>query len=306
MKNLQFLVIVITLVSANLTQGQNTDTTTILEPVPFEYDNRLIKINATINDSEEKHDFILDSGAPTFITDTITKRYDLAYVGSETAYDADGNVQKIHFYDIPEIGIGNKKVESTTVASNEKISSMPILKGQHYAGLLGANAMKNHIWVINYNCREITLADDKETLSLPKNSCTAKMRHDEWGRPIISATLSGKERLSFIVDVGYNGSLLLPKKYFSKPIFNDTLSYAESTTLSTGFATGNAQMNYKFLNTISIGTLQAENVKSSTTGNNKDALIGNEFLENYIVVLDFLNGQLTFLPADEECKKNCC
>lgn len=306
MKKIQLLVTIISLGTANLSLGQNTDTTNSLEPVPFEYNNRLIKINASLNSSDEKHDFILDSGAPTFITDTITKKYDLAYLGSETAYDADGNVQKIHFYDIPEIGIGNKKVESTTCASNEKVSAMPILKGHNYAGLLGANAMKNHIWVINYNCREITLADHRETLALPKNSCSAKMSLDEWGRPMIVATLSGKEKLCFIVDVGYNGSLLLPKKYFSKPLFNDSLSYAESTTLSTGFATGNAQMNYKFLSNIAIGTLNAANVKSSSTGNNKDALIGNEFLENYIVVLDFLNGQLTFLPADDDCKKNCC
>jgi len=306
MKNIHLFATILALFAGYLTQGQNTDTTNNLEPVPFEYNNRLIKINASINSSEEKHDFILDSGAPTFITDTITKKYDLDYIGSETAYDADGNAQKIHFYDIPEIEIGDKKVESTTGASNEKISAMPLLKGHNYAGLIGANAMRNHIWVINYNCREITLADNIETLSLPENTVTAKMRLDEWGRPMINATISGKEKLSFIVDVGYNGSVLLPKKYFSRPIFNDSLSFNESTKLSTGFVSGNTQMNYKFLNNISIGNLNVENVKASTTGNNKDALIGNEFLENYIVVLDFLNGQLTFLPADDDCQKNCC
>jgi len=276
---------------------ENTLNKNSVSIVPFSYNNRLISMKAGITNDQDQHEFILDSGAPTFLTDSMIKVHDLSEIKSETSYDADGNEQKMSIYYIKTMEIGGKKIKNTSAVSSQNVSKMPLLKGHHYAGLLGANAMRNSIWIINYQQHKITLTDNIENIKIPKDALSAKMKTDELNRPAIDVNIDGKLNLTFIVDLGYNGSMLLPQKLLSKPLFNDSLSFSKNESLSTGFASNVKQVEYKFLKNISIGNRNLENVKASTTGKNCEALIGNEFLENYIVILDFINKRIIFLEV---------
>ncbi|MCX6256859.1 MAG: aspartyl protease family protein [Bacteroidia bacterium] len=218
-----------------------------LTRVPFDYNNKLIKLNIGIKSGQKRHEFILDSGAPTFITDSLAGVYDLKYMNSETVYDTNGNTQNIDFYNIKSIEIGNKQFKEIKAASNKDVACMPILKRYQSSGLLGANVMRNSVWQINYNRREITLTDKSENLPLPGSAHHVRMKTDELGRPVITVTIAGKHKLDCIVDVAYNGSLLLPDRFFSKPVFNDSLSYSISEKYTSGFETQIKQMDYKFL-----------------------------------------------------------
>jgi len=274
--------------------------------IPFDYNNRLIKLNIGINSSQKNHEFILDSGAPTFISDSLVNVYDLPYLNSETVFDVNGNTQKMDFYNIRSIEIGGKQFKGIETASNGQVANMPILKGHQYAGLLGANAMRNSIWQINYNCREITLTDKSENLTLPDSTHQVKMKLDELSRPVITVIIAGKYKVDCIVDVAYNGSLLLPDRFFSKPIFNDSMSYSKQEMYSAGFETKIKQMEYKYLQNISIGNMKLENVKASASGSNNIALVGNEFLEKYTIVMNFVDKSMAFLLVEEQCNILCC
>lgn len=277
-----------------------------LTRVPFEYNNRLIELTVGMEVRKGNPAFILDSGAPTFITDSLTEAYDLEYIHSEIVSDINGNEQKVNLYYIKSVDICGMKFENIVAASNSNVSEMPILKGHHYAGLLGANLMKKSIWKINYKCREIILTDKSEKLSVPDDIHYVEMKLDELGRPVIKVNIGEKQDVKFIVDVGFNGSLLLPDNYLSKPIFQDSLAFIKRVKFSAGFETGVKQINYKFLKNISIGHLNLENIKVLVSDNNAMALIGNEFLERYIIIMDFVNERLAFLPAEKFCSTKCC
>lgn len=274
--------------------------------IPFDYNNRLIKLNIGINSDQNNHVFILDSGAPTFISDSLAEVYDLTYLNSETVFDVNGNTQRMDFYNIKSIEIGEKQFKGIETASNEQVSNMPILKGHQYAGLLGANAMKNSIWQINYNCHEILLSDKSENFSLPDSTYSVKMNLDELYRPYITIVIAGKYRVDCIVDVAYNGSLLLPDRFFNKPIFNDSLSFSKKEIYSVGFEAITKQIEYKYLQNISIGDMKLENIRASASGSNNIALVGNEFLEKYTIIMNFLDKRMAFMPIEEKCNVGCC
>jgi hypothetical protein len=274
--------------------------------LPFEYKNRLITLQVGLISAEDTHEFILDTGAPTFITDSVVRTHDLMPFDSETVYDINHYEQKVDLYSIRKLHLGNSEIKNVKARSSSMVEQMPLLKDRPYSGLLGANAMKNSIWIINYNCREITITKDIDTVPLPGEVFSGKMKTDELNRPIITVNLAEEQSLDFIIDMGYNGSMLLPKKFMTKPLFNDSLSFSSNDRISSGFDSKISSINYKFIKEIAMGEMKLENIKSSTAGNNTEALIGNEFLENYIVVLDFVNDLVTFLPADETCGNHCC
>lgn len=212
----------------------------------------------------------------------------------------------MNFYNIKNISIGNKQIKGILAGSNKEVASMPVLKNHGAVGILGANIMLHSIWQINYRSKEITITDKFENLQLPCDAHIVKMKHDELSRPHITVIIAGKYKVDFIVDVAFNGSLLLPDRFFSKPVFNDSLTYSKQVNFSAGFGTQTKQMEYRFLQYIIIGDMKLENVMASSSGNNSIALIGNAFLEKYTIIMDYVNKNIAFLPIDEKSKMPCC
>ncbi len=55
-----------------------------------------------------------------------------------------------------------------------------------------------------------------------------------------------------------------------------------------------------------IGNMELENVKASTNDSNSPALIGNEFLEKYTIVMDFVNKNMAFVPSENKTVMMYC
>jgi hypothetical protein len=264
--------------------------------IPFGYNNRLLSVKVGLSSADDCHEFILDSGAPTFITDSVAKTHDITLINTETVYDVNHNEQTLDKYCFRKIFLGGRELKNVNANSSNMVDRMPLLKNRPYSGLLGANSMKNNIWIINYDRREITLTNNIDSLPMPNEAFSAKMTTDELNRPTVLVKIGENQTLSFIIDLGYNGSILLPKKYMEKPIFTDSLNFTQNERLSSGFASEISQINYKFIKELSLGEMKLHNIKASSSGNNTEALIGNEFLEKYIVILDFIHEKVTLIP----------
>jgi hypothetical protein len=264
----------------------------------FDYKNHIIAFSANINSGKD-YRFILDSGAPTFITRQVVQDHHLRSNASAIAYDVSGNEQNIEFYTLDNITIAGKSFHHIEAAGNELTASMQVLKDRADGGLIGADIMNKYIWMINYQDRKIIITDHLDSLSIPENAIVSPMGTDNAGSPVIEVSLSGEKKLPFIIDIGYSGSVLLPAGKSTADIFNDSLSYSKREKLSTGFESSIGSHEYKFIRRFSAGNLNKENVKASTTGANTKALLGNEFLEDYTVVLDFRNKQLILIPAKD-------
>jgi hypothetical protein len=284
----------------------STETPNTVSRMPFTYDNRIIILDVAIKGSTETHGFILDSGAPTMISDSLTRRYDLPFLSSEAAFDAAGNTIPIGRYHIRNIELGGYGLKNLSAYSNAAVKQMPVLRNNRCEGLLGANAMRGSIWQIDYQSREIRISRDSAGLDFPQGTSAVRMKTDELGRPIVTAVLSEQVKINMIVDVAYNGSLLLPKKLITKILYNDSMSYSSRERYSTGYESSERISEYKYLRSLQIGDLKLMNVKVSFGSDDSPALIGNEFLEQYTLVLDFVNRNLALVPPANACGTNCC
>lgn len=268
--------------------------------VPFAYKNRIINLKANINGGDKEFDFVLDSGAPTFITDSVLNASSLEFLNTAEAHDANNNQMQVSSYRISSLNISGKNIKNIEASNSSFVQNMAVLKGRANGGLLGANAMKNAIWMINFKNKQIKITDNINLLNITSNAFETKMGTDANGCPVIDVNIGLKHKHTFVIDLAYNGSVLLPAKYFKKSIFNDSLSFTKNEKLSTGFASDIKQNSYYFLKKFEFGTLSTENIKSSSSGKNTRSLIGNEFLENYIVVLDFIHGKFILIPYSDE------
>jgi hypothetical protein len=307
---LQFFFIVASLVGLNSCSHHSlkiarplskSNSTTPVSTLSFDYVNRLIRIEAGINNEEASFDFILDTGAPTFVTNDVVEQNNLWATEQQTAMDVNGNEQSLWRYNIQSLKIGGQSFKRVKALSNTGVSDMAVLKNRANGGLIGADLMKNAIWKINYGCREITLSTSLDSLNIHDSIKPIKLYLDETGSPWIQAQIGDLPKLDFIVDLGYNGSVLLPEHLLAKPVFNDSLTQQEMLKLSTGFYSEDVQLTYKFIKTFKWGPHVWEDVKASSSGNNTKALLGNAFFENHVLVLDFIHHKLFLLPPDPSC-----
>lgn len=267
--------------------------------IPFNYKNRIINFKAKINGGKKDFDFVLDTGAPTFITDSVLNEHSLELLNSTDAVDANQNKQGVNIYRINSISFNDKNINNVEAAHSDQIHNMAVLKDRANGGLIGANVMKHSIWMIDFASNEIKITDKIELLNIPENAFITKMSKDIYGSPVITVDIGDKKRHDFVIDLAYNGSVLLPASYFSKPIFVDSLTYVKNEKLSTGFASDVKQNSYHFLKKFESGNLNLSNVKCSSSGRNTRALIGNEFLENYIVIFDFIHNKFIMIPRND-------
>ncbi|NUM31059.1 MAG: aspartyl protease family protein [Bacteroidetes bacterium] len=262
----------------------------------FDYKNRIINFKAKINDGKKYYDFVLDTGAPTFITDSVLHEHALELLSTTEAIDANQNHQEVNIYNINSILLSDKRIFNIEAAHSAGVNNMAVLKERANGGLIGSNAMKNSIWMIDYKNYEIKITDNVDLLQIPKNAYITKMSKDNFGCPMIKIDIGNFKKLNVVIDLAYNGSVLLPASFINKPIFNDSLTFSKNEILSTGFASEIKQNSYFFLKKLEFGNLNLKNVKCSTSGKNTRALIGNEFLENYIVILDFIHNKFILIP----------
>lgn len=272
-----------------------------ISTLSFDYVNHLIRLEAGLNTSSESHDFILDSGAPTFITDTLVKVHNLIQGDAETATDVNGHQLDINRYKVNSLQLGDYKLGNLDVWSSEKIKEMPVLRHYEGEGLIGADVMKHLIWKIDYGCRQITLTRSIDSLHLPAGTRFTIMRMNSDGNPVIRANIGGKKSRDFIVDLGYNGSVLLPAHILKRELIEESVSYNSNQSVATGFHSNSGPVKNAWLKQFKSGSLQFEHIKAITAGNNTKALVGNAFFENHILILDFINQRLFLLDPPKNC-----
>ncbi|MBP8725025.1 MAG: hypothetical protein KBH75_03380 [Saprospiraceae bacterium] len=269
-------------------------------PVPFQYVNRLIRIEAMVNRSNAGHHFYLDTGAPTFITQNLADLHAVSGSLAGLASDVEGNVQRVQEYLLNSLHLGSWELKNLRVASSEGVAQMPILRGTASGGLLGADAMQGAVWMIDYASQTLYVQHHPEHQCLPENALVSKMYTDRTGSPIIELELQPGIREKFIIDLAFNGSLLVNDKLLSRLDLVDSLRFTRTEKYSTGFRTTYREVVYDFLPSLRIGNGTTGMVKLSSGGKRTKKLIGNEFLEQFILTLDFRNRMVILIPNGRE------
>ncbi len=296
--------------------GCKLETKNFKTVVDFEYVNNWIVVEVKVDGSEKKFPFLFDTGAQTVIMDSLLteigpdnyKSYSLGNKSKDEGHAF--NNELISFNKI-ELGDVIFKDIGAITAKNSKWGMLNCISAY---GIIGYNVIQSCSFQIDYEKKQITITDNVESLANYEEIQWIKyIPSTKQESPIIQAIVNDSIKLDLMFDTGMSGGVKLysaelyqsflqqfpdhTRKFLTRP---SLLIRGEKDELIESLIFRAFKM--------SVGTDITENM-SISVGNKiegeYDGLIGNMYLENYIVTLDYKNRRIGFIPQEkrEEKKK---
>jgi hypothetical protein len=276
-----------------LTEGEITRENYV-QTIPFEWRKELIVVKVKLNADPVLHEFIFDTGAfNSKVESNLATSLGLQVVTEKTNSTAQGISQKIEVVRVDSLQLGETTVYNIGAGklTYAATSASPCVAAN---GIIGANVIKLAHWKIDYEKQLLHFSDtpfevQEDSYVLPFDRPLLS------GTPEISLQIENKRVENVLFDVGYNGGLILPlsvAKHFKDAKSNSILDQSTSGI----YGTNADSLLVKNLEVNVGGATTRMPVEFSSL--NK-ALLGNEFLKHFTVVINY-NKKEIFLQKQRE------
>ncbi len=288
-----------------------------LTEIPFDYAGNFIVSKARFSPEGLKKRFLIDTGAPTVISEASFKEnqfptiYLLPDEVSTNQIDSasKSNILTI-FPKLPELHLENLVFKD--VASNV-INKKGLEKYACFAsdGIIGSNVMNDAIWQIDYSRKILTVTDDLKKLRNIEGATQVKFKDSGPDKkPIIPVVLNG-ETYWFLFDTGSSLGITLSPELI--PFFGNIPSERISGFSLNGLRTvytenDDKQFNGSFVNLpeFVIGGLKVKNATAMALElpffekrdftKKQSGNLGNKFFQDYIVTINWKKNLIYFAP----------
>ncbi|WP_298418111.1 aspartyl protease family protein [uncultured Kordia sp.] len=263
--------------------------------IPFEYRKDLILVKAQLQGSNFKNTFIFDTGAfNSKIEYELAESLGLATASKQSNGTAQGIrrmiemtvIDSVLFDELTFYGISAGKLKY-----DSKSYSLCLAPD----GIIGANLIKLANWKVDYKRKELVVFEDAFQFDeqLPKHSVNFYTSFLS-GIPKIDVEIEGVVIKDVLFDLGYNGGLVIPKKYASK--FSNIASKTFVDQSTSGIYGSNRD-------TLIVKDLQVKISDFSTKipvqfSSLDKALLGNDFLEHFTLYIDYTNEKIILQPTE--------
>lgn len=251
--------------------------------IPFSFEQNLPFVIIKINDKSYK--FLLDTGAPTVISEELFADLKLKPRFENILRDSQGNSQKEKFVSIPEMQLYDLTflhigAVVTDLKKTQEIRCLEI------DGILGANQMAKAIWEIDYKNQIIRISDNFENFDLRNLAYTLNFTPKKVQKtPLIKSKINHTE-CYLTYDTGANNFLELPLEYVKDSIGN--YDKASFFGISSAGIYGNSEPSPSYLVKIPEFYLDTTVWRDQyITFNSTVSTIGNRFLKNYNTILNW-------------------
>ena len=260
------------------------------QEIPFRDEGGNIIIDVQIG--SEIYNFIFDTGASTILDDDIVKLMNYEKIGTQKHKGTSNEKKILKVIKLDELSIGDVRF-SSIVASITDLDPLKKKFCLDFDGIIGANVMNKFVWQIDYSRKIITLTDSRDSLAHPSDARTIDFNATGKGTPMLGLSINGQYIGEGKLDTGSNGGIDLPikdlvtvdsvnrfivKQGFSSGLFADRLESSKTTIIS------NLQIGSDF---------EIENALVTFNKALPYALIGNKFLRNYLVTIDWNYQEVT-------------
>ena len=233
------------------------------------------------------YSFLIDTGAPTVISDEIFQILKLKESHKESTTDAQNNNREQKFVVIPQIKIGNlifKNIGSAVIDFENEF------KCYGFDGIIGANLLSHIFCEFNYQENKILVSKSLSTFSLEKYDVILNFNHKNQKTPIINGKIFDKN-LSFTFDTGFNGNINIPNdlEYYKNKISEDKFVLSNGINSIGMYGTSKINNTIELKNDIFIDNLL---FKDELIGTGESTLIGNKFLKNFIFLIDWKSKKI--------------
>lgn len=277
--------------------------------VPFTSQNDLLIIEVTINGRPRR--FLLDTGAPTTISQSLQQQHRFDKAGKITGNDINGNEDVFDMVNIPALSVGGltvKDVPALVIADDN-----PIMNHLNVDGILGSNYLRNMIVRISVREHRIVFTDDIASIDL-QHAYKEHMYTDKdiQSSPIIKVKLGQGVTEELLFDTGFSGFYDLAAQKFSQFGQQDdinVLGVEQGKTMYGLIGIEPAVEKHKVLiPQYSVGGFVFHNVIAYTSSDD-NSKIGAKFLRTADVTLDYMNNKFYLQPyplANNSFDQFCC
>jgi hypothetical protein len=271
-------------------QSEQMARSSFVEEIPFTFVKGEVIVEVEIDGKKEK--FMFDTGASTYIDAKLAKRLTYKKMGKVRTKDVNGKWKYPTLVRLDKITVSNTPF-TKILAEINNFDNFNKASGLDLAGILGSNMMNKGVWRIDYGKSTLTFSDTRDSLAVLPNSQKIEFTMVGRGTPVIRIAIDNEFFGKAYLDTGNKGGFdfpmsklppNMPFKVQNRKVFAMFSSRTDTTkivtvknvTLGDDFSLPNAEF------TFSKGLILS--------------LIGNEFLKNYIVTIDWRYNELFFTP----------
>lgn len=242
--------------------------------IHFDYHTKHLFVEVVIEG--KTYNFLFDTGWDiTSLSEEIGNALGIKTVAKRTVTGSSIKKQKVKFGVLPSLAIEGINFQNIGVGIHD-LSFITCTRsdGKKVDGVIGANVLKKLYWQIDYSNQTIKFSDKLESLApsemayqvpmIPKNSY-------DWGANKVEIQLNNS-RERFIFDTGSYGSFTGNFK------LKERLESTKSITKMEG--------DIITIENLALGDITLENAELSIE-KGVSLLLGNEFLDDYIVTMDW-------------------
>ena len=280
-------------------EATSVDASTLPQTLPFRFVAGHLLMDALPEGSTEPIDFILDSGAPTTYSDRTADAHGGEAVGQVREQAIDGSVLDVPVISIETLAIGDAVFKDVAGSQNWVAPDNP-LSCLSDNGLIGANLMKNAVWQIDYANEEVTIASSADGLDHIDDAIALEFTFTSIASPSPLVRFgAGDGELVFLLDTGSDGGLSVNPADLEAIGMTVDPDGPAADVLGAGIAgTFETALTYAGVD-LDIGGTAAEAYPVATlpTLAEGQGNIGNEFLDDFVVTIDWPNETLYLDPV---------
>ncbi|HEY9046307.1 MAG TPA: aspartyl protease family protein [Ohtaekwangia sp.] len=261
--------------------------------IPYEIVKDKIIVPAVVNGQVRK--FILDTGAPNLIFESLYRELHPYIIRKVNVGDANGKRDSLVMVDLPAISFGDISFNDVpTLVSKDTV--MKACFGVD--GLIGSNMLRGSIVQFASASKKIIITDDIKKLTVSSKNASKIVFPDRQSSPYITVKI-GRSNEVLLFDTGSDDLYALCMDHFdifkkADVIQIKATGYGSDTFSNAGL--GNNTTLYRFIiPSLRINQSELKHVVSETTSDNKSR-IGAPLLHYGIVTIDYPNGKFYFEP----------
>ncbi|MFV2064439.1 MAG: aspartyl protease family protein [Chloroflexota bacterium] len=285
-------------------EGTSLDESTLPVTVPFSFVAGHIVVEATFEDGEEPVALILDTGAPTILSDELADRVGGDVAGHMITAAIDGTTVTEEIVPVAELRLGDATFTDVGSIKGFLEPDNP-LSCISSNGLIGASLMKEAVWQIDYGAKQLTIAPSVDGLDNIDGAIALGFDVADPASPSPRISLlAGDASLTFLVDTGSDGSLTINPDDLAG-IGMEVDPSGPALGLVASGAAGSYDARLLFANVdLQLGDLQLDGFPVATIDSLQagQGNIGNAFLSNYIVTIDWPQGDIYFEPVSDDAR----
>lgn len=277
--------------------------------IPFETRNDLLIIEIYVNGLKKK--FLLDTGAPTAISESLQKQLKFKKIARIQAEDINGNEKPFNTVMVNEIGVdGMKVIDIPALVIDD---NNPIFTHLGIDGIIGSNFLRNMIVRISVKDEKIILTDNIEYLNL-KDAYAEYMHTDKdvQSSPVIKVRLGEGITEELLFDTGFSGFYDISNRQFSTFGKHEDISVVGEEKSKAMYGMIGVEQNTDKLKVLipqyNVGGFTFHNVVAYTSSDD-NSKIGAKFLRTADVTLDYINNKFYLQPysiAGYDFDNFCC